>query len=73
MFYHLFRYLDKFYDIPGAGMFNYISFKTGLSFIFALLSAIWDWKGSFQKKELPLWVELLLSMLFLSRLYFLPT
>jgi phospho-N-acetylmuramoyl-pentapeptide-transferase len=37
MFYHLFRYLDKFYDIPGAGMFNYISFKTGLSFIFALL------------------------------------
>ncbi len=37
MFYHLFLYLDKFYDIPGAGMFNYISFKTGLSFIFALL------------------------------------
>lgn len=37
MFYHLFHYLDKFYDIPGAGMFNYISFKTGLSFIFALL------------------------------------
>jgi phospho-N-acetylmuramoyl-pentapeptide-transferase len=37
MFYHLFRYLDRFYDIPGAGMFNYISFKTGLSFIFALL------------------------------------
>ncbi|MBP7151306.1 MAG: phospho-N-acetylmuramoyl-pentapeptide-transferase [Paludibacteraceae bacterium] len=37
MFYHLFRYLDRFYDVPGAGMFNYISFKTGLSFIFALL------------------------------------
>jgi phospho-N-acetylmuramoyl-pentapeptide-transferase len=37
MFYHLFHYLDRFYDIPGAGMFNYISFKTGLSFIFALL------------------------------------
>jgi len=37
MFYHLFQYLDKVYDFPGAGIFNYISFRTGLAFITALL------------------------------------
>lgn len=36
MLYHLFTYLDKYFDVPGAGMFNYISFRTGLAFIFAL-------------------------------------
>ena len=39
MIYHLFSYLDKMFDFPGAGMFNYISFRTGLSFITALLLA----------------------------------
>jgi phospho-N-acetylmuramoyl-pentapeptide-transferase len=37
MLYHLFTYLDKLFDIPGAGMFNFISFRAGLAFIFALL------------------------------------
>lgn len=37
MLYHLFTYLDKYYDIPGAGMFNFISFRSGLAFILALL------------------------------------
>jgi phospho-N-acetylmuramoyl-pentapeptide-transferase len=37
MFYHLFQYLDRAFDIPGAGMFNYISFRTALAFIFALI------------------------------------
>jgi phospho-N-acetylmuramoyl-pentapeptide-transferase len=37
MLYHLFTYLDKLFDIPGAGMFYYISFRAGLAFIFALL------------------------------------
>ena len=36
MLYHLFTYLDKMYDFPGAGMFNYISFRTGVAFILAL-------------------------------------
>lgn len=36
MLYHLFTYLDKYFDVPGAGMFNYISFRTGLAFIFGL-------------------------------------
>lgn len=39
MFYHLFNYLDTAFDIPGAGMFHFISFRTGLSFIIALLLA----------------------------------
>ncbi len=39
MIYHLFNYLDRVFDFPGAGMFNYISFRTGLSFILALLLA----------------------------------
>ncbi|MDR1653488.1 MAG: phospho-N-acetylmuramoyl-pentapeptide-transferase [Prevotellaceae bacterium] len=39
MFYHLFHYLDRAFDVPGAGMFNYISFRTMLSFITALLVA----------------------------------
>lgn len=37
MLYHLFTYLDKYFDIPGAGMFSFISFRTGLAFILALL------------------------------------
>lgn len=36
MLYHLFTYLDKMYDFPGAGMFNYISFRTGVAFILGL-------------------------------------
>ncbi len=36
MLYHLFTYLDKYFDIPGAGMFNFISFRTGVAFILAL-------------------------------------
>ena len=37
MLYHLFHYLDKYFDIPGGGLFNYISFRTGIAFILALV------------------------------------
>ena len=37
MLYHLFHYLDQIFDIPGGGLFNFISFRTGLAFIMALL------------------------------------
>ncbi|HLP05323.1 MAG TPA: phospho-N-acetylmuramoyl-pentapeptide-transferase [Paludibacter sp.] len=37
MLYHLFQYLDRFFDIPGGGLFNFISFRTGLAFILALV------------------------------------
>lgn len=35
MLYHLFTYLDQL-DLPGAGMFKYISFRSGLALIFSL-------------------------------------
>ena len=38
MFYHLFQYLDKL-DVPGAAMFQYISFRSGMAFLFALITA----------------------------------
>ena len=37
MLYHLFQYLETIFIFPGAHLFNYISFRTGLAFILALL------------------------------------
>ncbi len=39
MLYYLFRYLDQL-NFPGAGMFEYISFRAGLSIMLALFIAI---------------------------------
>lgn len=39
MLYHLFHYLDQAYQFPGARMFNYISFRSALAFIIAILTA----------------------------------
>jgi phospho-N-acetylmuramoyl-pentapeptide-transferase len=36
MFYYLFTYLHKVYDVPGAGMFQYISFRAALATITSL-------------------------------------
>jgi phospho-N-acetylmuramoyl-pentapeptide-transferase len=36
MLYHLFVYLDSKFDIPGAGMFQYISFRAGVAVILSL-------------------------------------
>ncbi len=36
MLYHLFEYLDKL-DIPGAGMFQYLSFRSGMTVITSLI------------------------------------
>ncbi len=36
MLYYLFEYLEKF-DFPGAGIFQYISFRSGMAVIFSLL------------------------------------
>ena len=55
MLYHLFHYLDTVYDIPGAGLFNFISFRTALAFITALLiSTIFGRKiiNLLQKKQI---------------------
>ncbi len=40
MLYSLFRYLDEMYDVPGSGMFQYISFRSALAVILALLITI---------------------------------
>jgi len=40
MFYSLFKYLDRIYDLPGAGMFQYQSFRAVLAVIGALLIVI---------------------------------
>lgn len=37
MLYHLFSYLDSAFDLPGAGMFNYISFRAALAVITSLI------------------------------------
>jgi phospho-N-acetylmuramoyl-pentapeptide-transferase len=36
MLYYLFEYLDKVYDVPGAGVFQFISFRAGMAVIFSL-------------------------------------
>ncbi|WP_207424893.1 phospho-N-acetylmuramoyl-pentapeptide-transferase [Desertivirga brevis] len=37
MLYYLFTWLDREYDVPGAGVFYYISFRTAMSIIVSLL------------------------------------
>jgi phospho-N-acetylmuramoyl-pentapeptide-transferase len=37
MLYYLFEYLDKNFSLPGAGLFQYISFRSALAFAFSLL------------------------------------
>ncbi|HSQ47956.1 MAG TPA: phospho-N-acetylmuramoyl-pentapeptide-transferase [Lutibacter sp.] len=37
MLYYLFEYLDKYYDLTGAGLFKYISFRSAIAFIISLL------------------------------------
>ena len=36
MLYYLFTYLDREFDIPGAGVFQYISFRTSMAVILSL-------------------------------------
>lgn len=40
MLYYLFEYLEKNYDLPGAGLMEYISFRAGAGVILALIIAI---------------------------------
>jgi len=40
MLYYLFNYLDKQFNLPGAGLFQYISFRAGVAAIFSLLITI---------------------------------
>jgi phospho-N-acetylmuramoyl-pentapeptide-transferase len=40
MLYHLFTYLDKHYDVVGAGLFQYISFRAAMSVILSLVISL---------------------------------
>ncbi|GHN01105.1 phospho-N-acetylmuramoyl-pentapeptide-transferase [Cytophagales bacterium WSM2-2] len=40
MLYYLFTYLDRQFDIPGAGVFQYISFRAGVAAVLSLLITI---------------------------------
>lgn len=40
MLYYLFTYLDQQFDIPGAGVFQYISFRAGVAAVLSLLITI---------------------------------
>lgn len=37
MLYYLLQYLDKFFDIPGTGLYQYITFRSGIAIILSLL------------------------------------
>ena len=39
MLYYIFQYLDKAFDVPGAGVFQYITFRSAMAFIMSLLIA----------------------------------
>jgi phospho-N-acetylmuramoyl-pentapeptide-transferase len=40
MFYYLFDFLDKQFNFPGAGVFQYISFRAAMALIFSLLISL---------------------------------
>ncbi|WP_114749591.1 phospho-N-acetylmuramoyl-pentapeptide-transferase [Pleomorphovibrio marinus] len=40
MLYHLFEYIDRVFDLPGAGVFRYISFRAGMAALFSLIITI---------------------------------
>lgn len=40
MLYHLFEYLNREFDLPGAGMFRYISFRAGLAIMLSLVISL---------------------------------
>ncbi len=40
MLYYLFDYLDKAYDLPGAGVFQYISFRAAMAVLFSLIISL---------------------------------
>jgi phospho-N-acetylmuramoyl-pentapeptide-transferase len=55
MLYYLFDYLEQNFDLPGAGVFQYISFRASMAFIFSLLVTVFIGKriiNILRKKQL---------------------
>lgn len=40
MFYYLFTYLDQAFDVPGAGVFQYITFRAAAAVITSLIISL---------------------------------
>lgn len=40
MLYYLFEYLDKNYDLPGAGLFQFITFRAGMAVVLSLIISL---------------------------------
>src|ERR1051325_1031584 len=40
MLYYLFTYLHKHYNLPGAGLFNFISFRAAMAFLLSLVISL---------------------------------
>jgi len=40
MLYHFFEYIDKYYDLPGAGLFQYITFRAAVAIILSLIISL---------------------------------
>ena len=51
MLYKLFKYLDRVYDLPGSGMFQYITFRGVAAFIIAMLIVIYIGKPIIRKLQ----------------------
>ena len=74
MLYYLFQWLDK-YDLPGAGMFGYISFRSLMAIILALLiSSIFGNKfiNLLTKKQITTIFNTKTKDAFLASLYIFP-
>ncbi|MBK9742239.1 MAG: phospho-N-acetylmuramoyl-pentapeptide-transferase [Saprospiraceae bacterium] len=40
MLYHFFEYVDKYYNVPGAGLFQYITFRAAFAIILSLIISL---------------------------------
>ena len=52
MLYHLFTTLREIYDLPGAGLFSYVSFRAGMSLMTSLLMGILFGKRIIERLQL---------------------
>jgi phospho-N-acetylmuramoyl-pentapeptide-transferase len=55
MLYYIFDFLDKHYNIPGAGVFQYISFRSAMALVASLIISLIFGKriiGFIQKQQI---------------------
>ena len=52
MLYHLFTHLREIYDLPGAGLFSFVSFRAGMSLMTSLMVGILFGKRIIERLQL---------------------